>query len=327
MSVYPSRDQARSGSESRGAASSPLFTVFTPTFNRAETLPRAYESLKAQTRPDFEWLVIDDGSTDGTAKLVDQFIAEDAVPIRYVRQENAGKHVCTNLATHFARGRYLATLDSDDWYVETALQTFADVWESIAADEYDGFSGVVGLCATARGEIIGDSFPADVFDTTWFDAFNRHRIKGDKAGCGRVEVDRTFPFPVIEGETLVMEAIVYRRMSRNFRLRCVNKVIKVVEYRADGLSATMRERLVENPRTARLFYLEALQDRHLLPRSDVVRASANAVRFSMHAGFGLRSVVKDLFRPYRTVGLGLGTSLFVRDRLRRRVRAAAARRN
>ena len=50
--------------------SAPLFTVYTPTYNRAHTLHRCYESLKVQTFRDFEWLIVDDGSTDGTAELV-----------------------------------------------------------------------------------------------------------------------------------------------------------------------------------------------------------------------------------------------------------------
>src|SRR2546423_7881993 len=104
--------------------SSPLFTVFTPTYNRAHTLLRVYESLKKQTFDDFEWLIVDDGSTDDTPTLVKQWISDGILTIRYVFQENAGKHVCINVATKLARGRYIATIDSDDWYVPTALETF-----------------------------------------------------------------------------------------------------------------------------------------------------------------------------------------------------------
>jgi glycosyltransferase involved in cell wall biosynthesis len=297
----------------------PMFTVFTPTFNRARTLPRLYESLKRQSVQDFEWVVIDDGSTDDTPDLVAGFIAENALAVRYIAQENAGKHVCANLAAQLARGTYLATLDSDDWYVPTALQTFAESWGSIPPDRLPSFSGVVALCATPAGAIIGDSFPADVLDTTWLEASERYVLGGDKAGCGRVEVDREFPFPVIDGETLVMEAIVYRRMSRKFLLRCINRVVKIVEYQPDGLTAGMSALLAENPQTTRLFYREALQDREFARRGEVARHAANLVRYSLHAGLGLKAIRSELPRPYQAVGLAVGSALYLRDRTRRRL--------
>ena len=73
-------------------ADSVLFTVFTPTYNRAHTLHRVYDSLCAQTLRDFEWLVIDDGSTDGTADLIANWAKSADFPIRYFKQEHSGRH-------------------------------------------------------------------------------------------------------------------------------------------------------------------------------------------------------------------------------------------
>jgi glycosyltransferase involved in cell wall biosynthesis len=298
--------------------SGPLFTVFTPTFNRAATLPRVYASLKEQTFRDFEWLIVDDGSTDETSNLAAEWMNERAFNIRYVGQEHAGKHVCTNVALQMARGRYFATLDSDDWYVPTALETFAQIWASIPPKEYNEFSGVVGLCAAPSGALIGTSFPQDVLDTTYLEASS---VSGDKAGCGRVEVNRAFPFPVLEGESLVIEGIVYRRMSRHFRLRCVNKILKIKDYQPDGLSANMRELLISNPLTTRLYYVESLQDCNLRRPFSLVRCSGNLVRYSLHAHLGLRDAWKNVSKPYYALGVPLGLGLYLRDRLRRGLRA------
>ena len=90
------------------------FTVFTPTCNRCATLPRVYASLAAQTFRDFEWLIVDDGSTDCTAALVDKWTAQADFPIRYLRQENRGKHIASNRAVREARGELFLVLDSDD---------------------------------------------------------------------------------------------------------------------------------------------------------------------------------------------------------------------
>src|SRR6266571_625464 len=125
----------------------PVFTVFTPTYNRGRFLPRVYESLKAQTFQDFEWLLIDDGSTDDTKALVTRWMGEASFRIRYFRQDNAGKHVATNQAVRLAEGLLLATMDSDDWYVPSALERVLHHWNAIPDDRKSLFAGVCGLFA------------------------------------------------------------------------------------------------------------------------------------------------------------------------------------
>ena len=74
-------------------------TVFTPAYNRAYTIGRTYDSLCRQTCKDFEWLVIDDGSTDNTAKLVCEWQQLDnGFPIKYIWKENGGLHTGYNKA-------------------------------------------------------------------------------------------------------------------------------------------------------------------------------------------------------------------------------------
>ena len=136
-----------------------VFTVFTATFNRARVLHRVYDSLRAQTFRDFEWLVVDDGSTDGTGALVAAWRAEADFPIRYRYQENRGKHVACNRAVAEARGRFFLTLDSDDACVPQALARLNRHWEEIPEREQPGFSAVTVLCMDVAGRIVGDRFP------------------------------------------------------------------------------------------------------------------------------------------------------------------------
>ena len=145
---------------------SALFTVFTPTYNRAHTLRRVYDSLCAQTLRDFEWIVIDDGSTDGTAELVANWVKAADFPVRFFRQEHSGKHIAHNLAMREARGKFFLPLDSDDACAPRALERMAYHWNTIPDSERALYSGVDGLCSDQNGEIIGDRFPSEPFDTT-----------------------------------------------------------------------------------------------------------------------------------------------------------------
>ena len=63
-------------------------TIFTPTYNRGDILGNAYKSLKKQTNQDFIWLIVDDGSTDKTEDIVEKWIEENTIEIRYIKKEN-----------------------------------------------------------------------------------------------------------------------------------------------------------------------------------------------------------------------------------------------
>ncbi len=293
------------------------FTVVTPTFDRAHTLPRVYDGLRAQTLDDFEWVVVDDGSTDGTRELVAGWTAESPFPIRYFRQENLGKHRAERVGVEQARGRFVATLDSDDLYRPEALETFLATWDSIPAAERETFVGVVGLCADVSGAVIGSPFPADVFDTTYTDLPLRYGVTGDKAGCGRADVVRSFELPDIPGERLALEQLLYARIARRYRIRCVNKVLMVKDYQATGLSAATRSNFVQNPRTAKLFFLEQL-DLPGVPLRHVLRSHANHTRYALHARL-LATAARD--SPSKLLWLAtlpFGALAYARDRWRRR---------
>ena len=176
----------------RGPLNTPTITVTTPTYQRATTLSRVYDSLLRQTCADFEWVVVDDGSADQTRELVEGWIGSSPFSIRYFYQENSGKHVAENLAAREARGKFLATLDSDDWYLPDAISSFIKLWESIPRHERHLFAGGVALCAYPDGRIVGSRFPSDVLDTSYAELRTVHQVTGDKVGFGRVDIVRRF---------------------------------------------------------------------------------------------------------------------------------------
>ncbi|XOT96893.1 glycosyltransferase family 2 protein, partial [Alcaligenes pakistanensis] len=213
-----------------------LFTVLTPSYNRAHTLERVYHSLCEQTCQDFEWVVVDDGSTDGTRELVEGWQQQASFPIHYAWQENRHKKAAFNHGVALAQGELVVALDSDDTLVVNALYDMAQIWADIPVSERPGYAGITGLCVRPDGKVVGDMFPQDVFDASSLDISFRYHVRGEKFGCLSTAVLRKFPFPdQIEG--FVPESLVWRAIARaGYKNRFVNTVFRVYHNSPDSLS-------------------------------------------------------------------------------------------
>ena len=204
------------------------FTVFTPTYNRAHTLHRVHDSLVVQTDRDFEWLIVDDGSTDGTEALVRDWQRQASFPIRYLTQPHAGKHVAVNLGVREARGELFLTVDSDDALVPHALERYRHHWQSIPESIRGRFSAVTALVADENGRLIGSRFPHDPTDASALEIRFRYKVTGDKAGFQRTALLRETPLPEVPGYSgLVPESLVWNAIARRYKERFVNEVLKV----------------------------------------------------------------------------------------------------
>lgn len=212
------------------------FTIMTPTYNRAHTLQRAYDSLCEQNVQDFEWVIVDDGSTDHTAELVAQWQRQASFPIVYHWQTNQHKKTAFNQGVKLAKGELLVALDSDDTLVPNALEQLKKHWAAIDASERANYLGVVGLCARPNGQIVGDRFPTDPLDITSLELNFRYNVRGEKFGALRTDVLAKFPFPEdIPG--FVPESLVWRSIARaGYKTRFVNTVFRVYYDSADSLS-------------------------------------------------------------------------------------------
>lgn len=283
-------------------AARPFFTVFIPSFNRAHTLPRAYESVCAQTFQDFELLVVDDGSTDSTAAVVEGWQRSSSFPVVYHRQPNQGKHVAHNTAVRLARGELLVLLDSDDMLVPNALARIKYHWDRIAAERRDEFAGVEGLCADTRGQLSGNRFPADVFESDYLETRNFLGVGGEKKNAIRTDVLRQFPYPQFPGEKHIRDSLLWERISESFRFLYVNEVFQIFEYQPDGLSANISRVRLRNPQGFRFYYLEDITRRARYHTSSQLRDSYfRYVRYSLHCGVGLRQQMGEV--PSRALWL------------------------
>lgn len=265
-------------------ASSPTFTIFIPSYNRATLLPRAFASIERQTSRDFEVLIIDDGSTDNTQDIVAEWSESVDFPVHYHWQENQGKPATHNFALQFANGFFTVILDSDDTLADNALALLLSQWESIPDEQKMHFAGVEGHCALlSNGQISGDNFPADIFDSNYLETRYHLHIAGDKKNAMRTEVLKAFPFPIFPGEKSIRESVVWNRIATKYKMRYINQVIQYIEYQPDGLSTGIFQRRVNNPQGFRFAYQEMLNDfSHYYSSSEQMKEMAKYIRFSFH---------------------------------------------
>lgn len=253
-----------------------LVTVFTPTYNRAYRLPDLYHSLQKQTCKDFEWLVIDDGSTDDTSELFEKWKDEKSFSIRYIKQSNGGKHRAVNHGVKEANGELFYIVDSDDILPPEAMQRIINQYLPIKNDM--SFGGICGLKAFYNGEKVGGECNFGTLDCTSLDFRYKYQIKGDMAEVIRTSVFKEFPFPEIEGERFCPEALIFNRIATKYKLRYFYEKVYLCEYLEDGLTASIVKVRMKSPQTSTMFYSELFY--MPIPLSQKIKAAINYWRFA-----------------------------------------------
>ena len=235
-------------------------TVFTPTYNRAYIIDELYNSLKKQTFIDFEWLIIDDGSTDCTYEKVKNWRADNKkFPIRYYKFENSGKQKEINRALDLARGELFFTVDSDDLLTADALDKI-NQWEK-TIPQCEKFCGFAGSDGDMTGKAINPIFSEEYVDATFF---NRYAETGMFIGHDRpwvfyTDVHRQYRYPEFEGEKFIAEAVVWNRMAKDgYQIRCFNDVIYLIEHQEDGYTKKISQILIQSPKGYGLWKAEQM---------------------------------------------------------------------
>ncbi|MDD6146661.1 MAG: glycosyltransferase family 2 protein [Oscillospiraceae bacterium] len=205
-------------------------TVFTLTYNRAYCLHKCYESLLRQSCKDFEWLIVDDGSTDNTKQIVDQWISQALIPIKYIYKENGGMHTGYNVAYDNIFTELAVAIDSDDYMTDDAVEKIVTFWSENKEEKY---AGMICLDITQDGKTIGTELP-HVKSATVYDLYNRMGVKGDKKEVYRPELIRPFRSPEFNGETLFPTCYKYFLVDLTHEVLILNEPVVVVEYMPDG---------------------------------------------------------------------------------------------
>lgn len=275
-----------------------LVTVITPTYNRALLLPRLYESLRRQTNNNFEWIVVDDGSTDDSMQLflgneglmasakhistdkeiwVGDFRNNDgkASPVlKYVRKDNGGKHTAVNVGVQLAKGDLTLILDSDDELPTTAISDILAKYDIIRDDDKVG-----GLCfyiAHRNGRVIG----RPILNNILTDSLNIRyalKVKGDMCEVFKTSVLRDNPFPVIPDERFCPEALLLNRIALKYKLLLFREVVYFRDYLDGGLTDNIVGIRMKSPSASMLTYAELTECP--VPFKARVKAAINFWRF------------------------------------------------
>lgn len=236
-------------------------TLFTPAYNRAYIIENLYRSLQRQTFRDFEWIIVDDGSTDNTEELVKSWIDDgNDFPIRYCKRENGGKCRAINYGLDLAEGELFFNVDSDDYLTDDALEKIV-LWEkSLHKNSSVKYCGVVGNLGTSPTETPNRPYPYDYRDASFFeryDGFTDNPIDGERAWIFYTDVHRKYKYPEIEGEKFMTECISWNRMAHDgYKIRVFDDIICIYEYQPEGLTANINRNFIENPRGAGLWQRE-----------------------------------------------------------------------
>ena len=232
-------------------------TVFTPSYNRAHTLPRLYQSLCAQTSDDFEWLVIDDGSIDGTKDLVAQWKKEDVIPIQYVYKENGGLYTGYNVAYLTIETELNVCIDSDDTMPSDAVEIIIRIWKERGSDRYAGITGLDWDMETK--EPIGGRFPEGMTECFFPELYAKNIHRGDSKQVMRTDLMREVtPMEGFPGEKNFNPVYMLLQVTDKYPVLLSNECFCLVEYqKEDSMSRHIWKQYIDSPRSfAKMRHLE-----------------------------------------------------------------------
>ena len=229
-----------------------LLTIFTPTFNRAGTIPRTYQSLKMQSCMDFEWLIVDDGSTDETERIISLWKQENMLfPIRYVKQKNGGKHRAYNNGLQNARGELFFCVDSDDWLPLDSVEKIKSYNEKLKKDNL--LAGVIGLKEYPDKRTIGKAFYGNMERASMYE-LELLGQQGERSIVFKTKIARQYPFPEETDEKFLPESVVYDRYENRYQFLVSNDTLTICEYQQNGLSSHPHTLMRLNPAGYKLYF-------------------------------------------------------------------------
>lgn len=238
-------------------------TVFTPAYNRAHTLGRTYDSLCRQTCKDFKWLIVDDGSTDGTRNTVVSWInpatmqpAADGFSgtvlsgdfeIRYIYKENGGLYTGYNTAYANIDTELNVCIDSDDYMPDDAVEKIVNCWKIRGSKKY---AGIIGLDFYHMGGAIGGEFPSEMSECYFLDLYVKGIHKADTKEVMRTDLmKQVAPQVGFPGEKNFNPVYMLLKVCDKYPMLLLNENLCFVDYQDDGMAANIFKQYVDSPRS------------------------------------------------------------------------------
>lgn len=228
-----------------------FLSIYTPTYNRCDLLKRCYESLCKENKEKFEWIIVDDGSTDNTKSQIDEWIKIGKINITYVYKKNEGVHSARNIACEIAKGELCMCIDSDDYVASGAVQSIYDFYQN---NNNKSIVGIIALNTAKDNKTIGDVFPKDLKKSSLYNLYKVIGVKGDKKLIYKTDIIKKYKYPVYKGEKRIPPSYVYYQMDSEGELLLLNKSVCVVEYQLDGISNNVKKDRFSSPKGMRDYY-------------------------------------------------------------------------
>ncbi len=273
----------------------PQITVFTPTYNRAYSLKGVYASLLRQTNHAFIWLIIDDGSTDDTCELVENWTDENKISIEYHFHENAGKMAAHNWAAQLCETELFVCLDSDDQLTDTAVEEILTYWEK----HHDNRKDLLGIIAPKTivkedGEIVrSPRIPEGVMFTTGRGLY-QNGYRGETVMVFRTDILKRYPFPVQDGEKFISEVSAYDAMDEAYVMITYDNPLMLCQYQDDGYTHNLLRINVANPKGVVYVNQQRQRQKHRFSPT----LMREYIAYSRIAGYSWRRIVGDSYYPF-----------------------------
>ena len=252
-----------------------MITVLTPSYNRGNLLKNLYQSLRDQIFDDFEWIVVDDGSTDSTSEIITHFKEDKTIVIKYIKQSNGGKHTAINAGVKISTGELIIIVDSDDTLPKDSLLIINNQYLKIREDATVG--GVCGLMAHHDNIVIGNCNLLPQGNISSIDMRFKYGFLGDVCEVFKTDVLREFPFPEIYNEKFCPEDLVWNRIARKYTLYFFNQVVYYRDYLDGGLTSKIVKIRMKSPIASTICYGEMLDLD--IPIKSKIKAAINYWRF------------------------------------------------
>jgi len=232
-------------------------SILTPTYNRQKLLQRLYDSIlqNKDYGVDIEWLIMDDGSNDHTKELIETWIAQNQIEIRYHFQENQGKMTAINQLVPKASGELIIECDSDDYFAPDAFGIIRNVWEE--AKKQKKWYAMCFIKYNQNLDNMGNLFKHKT--TTMFDLYFKEGETGEKALVFLTDIRKQYKHNLEKNESFVTEARMYHQMDLDYKILCINYPIMICEYQEEGYSKNIKKQFKQNPYGYYEYFKEILQ--------------------------------------------------------------------
>ena len=286
-----------------------MITVLTPSYNRGDLLKNLYQSLRDQIFDDFEWIVVDDGSTDSTSEIITHFKEDKKIVIKYIKQSNGGKHTAINAGVKISTGELIIIVDSDDTLPKDSLLIINNQYLKIREDATVG--GGCGLMAHHDNIVIGNCNLLPQGNISSIDMRFKYGFLGDVCEVFKTDVLREFPFPEIYNEKFCPEDLVWNRIARKYTLYFFNQVVYYRDYLDGGLTSKIVKIRMKSPIASTICYGEMLDLD--IPIKSKIKAAINYWRF--YLCIKNKSKAEKKIAPLWICLLPVGLIFHIKDRL------------